>query len=321
MKKTIIMAIATLTVISLIGGSVYAGDTFTVNSTEGNGKQGTQLRNAYVPFMNMCTVSSNGITGGNCTTHGKNSISAWIAGTFFDTTGEYVPQFDDTEGSGFTSQLQKSAFAVGQGLPSAWLTVLINTAPDSPLTTDAFDSGDLNRTEWVDQIVIKYSASSNFVQNFRSQISFGDSVDASNGQINRSATCATSVEKCLALIDQRLEQGDQRLESGNTIEDLRYAFQQAFAATSGINLTTDPDGGTSNATVNRGEETGMGQNIEQNMEGYFYSCLNCNGAAGPDSSHAFSPPVKLTYQTWPTRPKITSINHGKTADQTSFAGP
>ncbi|MFQ5454660.1 MAG: hypothetical protein ACE5EA_00475 [Nitrospirota bacterium] len=271
-------------------GLIFAADTFTVNNSNQIGAQGSAIVNAYVPFL------SSECSGGSCGSHGGEALSSWLNNTFFDSPNKFVPSFDSTPASGYS---MNTLFGVGQGLPSAWLNVL-NTTPYAPLTVP----DNPKRTEWVDQIVIKYTSSGNFAQNFRSQLTFGDSIDFSNGNIYRSSTCAANVAQCKTIVDQRIEQGDQDMEGTAGSKDIRQVFQQAFAATSGPNTTSDP-------LINEGAVVRFGQNIEQNVEGFFYSCLNCN----LNNEHAFSVPEKLLFQNWPVVPTITSIIHGSASTQ------
>jgi hypothetical protein len=291
-----------------------AGDTFTVNGSEQTGAKGVELTNAYAPFAagtdSNCTGTANTNTG-NCETFGALAVSAWLDQEFMGAGGNFVPDGNDTvnssEDGSFTTQMTKSQFGVGNGLPTAWLSELL-LAPDSPLTAnDTVTLDAAEREEWVDQIAIGYVKSNQFAQNFRASITFGDS-KLDDGNINRDG-CRSDVTTCKSIIDQRLEQGDTGMNAaGQGTSEVTQAFQQAFGATSGPNTTTDPDFAGGHASS--GTKSGMGQNIEQSAEGFFYSCLNCNEG----SEHAFTPPEKLAYQTWPTRPTITKINH---ADSTS----
>lgn len=292
----IFLSLLLIIVILVIGeGNVVAGDTFSVNASNLEGEKGLAIVSAYVPFLN----TTNGYcSSGSCSSHGVNAVSEWLSPTSFMSNPEIVPPYDPTPGSGYALS---TPFGVGQGLPSAWLTTLSSDG-DNPLT--APDSS--VREKFIDQIVIKYTESSNFVQNFRSQFSFGDSWEyEGDGTITRSTTssCSSDASSCLTLIDHRLEQGDQDMEGSVGTKDIRQAFQQAFSATSGINTTSNPG-------ISEGEIVGIGQLIEQ-VSSFFYSCLNCTITT--------KPPEKLPYQPWPFDPPITSIIHADSARQTIWS--
>jgi hypothetical protein len=240
--------------------------------------------------------------------------------------------------------MTKNVFGVGNGLPSAWLSkmkAMTHTAWWMDTLTAPSD-GLSNRDEWVDQIAIGYVASSEFAQNFRSSLNFGSSWEKdTTGDIKRNAACTANVAQCVALIDQRIEQGDSDVEdkaSNPLREDSGYAFQTAFAGTSGPNrygnsttgivsgspklgpaspggsdCTNPTDAGMS--ACGQDEANNLSVNVEQSTEGFFYACMNCNAN---NNEHSFTPPNKLAFQTWPTRPKITKINHADASTQTTW---
>lgn len=299
---------------------VFASDSFTVNTSTQTGKSGTEIVATYVPFLS----DSNNCGGVQaCQNHGKNAISAWINGTAFSTgslESKFVPSFGNTSDSGYKIN---SVFGVGMGMPSAWLTTLKSSPEnaESPITAPSLEE----RNQWVDQIVIGYTASNSspFAQNFRSQLTFGTSVDPISGEITRDPDCTANISICSALLDQRLEQGDPDMEdkvNNSDNQNIKNAFQQSFAGISGPNLRADPRNGmTPDACVQTpGQDYGcaqkIGQNIEQTAEGFFYSCLNCN----QNNEHAFTTPEKLNFQTWSTRPKITVIKHADITSQTTW---
>lgn len=173
----------------------------------------------------------------------------------------------------------------------------------------------------------------------------GSEFPANGADFKRSEDCLTDIAACATIIDQRLEQGDTDMENyydnarhaagdadlytNNLLapvgsERLMSAFQQTFSAVGNVgNMTSttgdlDNTGGTSpngfedfaeSSTARR-----QAQNVEQNMEGFFYSCLNCNIG----NEHSFSAPKKLTMQSWLVdNPTITSIIHTRAATQTN----
>jgi hypothetical protein len=301
--RRITLSIVAMAILALVGGMAFADDTFTVNGSEQEGAQGTALVNKYVPFAVAECTGTAGLSGGDCNTHGEAAISAWLDNTFFSETDEFVPAYNNTVNSGFTAQMQDAAFGVGWGLPSAWLSQAV--ADTYPAAWGA--AGD-TWTDWVDQIAIGYVASSDFAQNFRVQFANGNDWNRETGEIVREGTCITDGRTCNALIDQRLEQGDA--DQDGTGES-KQAFQQSFGATAAPSRSTNPTVSYNDAT---NSEVGIGQNVEQSGEGFFYSCMNCNLT----NEHAFTPPEKAIHQTWPTRPKITQIRHADSTLQTTW---
>jgi hypothetical protein len=373
--RRITLSIVAMAILTLVGGMAFA-DTFTIDNSEQEGTKGTAAVNAYTPFAisgaGFCSATAGGT--GNCNAHGNNAVKAWLDEAYMSSGGSATGTaylFRDTTdtslggaGSGagpstaWNNQGTLSQFNIGAGLPTNWLGTLRATSQLGNAATASLTApSSSNRDEWVDQIAIGYVASSEFAQNFRSQLTFGNTRNAANrhadGSIIRENTaysgCLTNEADCATMIDQRLEQGDSNPENGG--EDSGYAFQQAFAATSGpyteaglvsfggnitasVGQTTSggdkptniagPGGSIDNAGCAGGDpECDYGsndeandntQNIEQSTEGFFFSCMNCSVS----NEHSFTPPKKLEFQTWPTRPKITKINHADAATQTTW---
>jgi len=190
------------------------------------------------------------------------------------------------------------------------------------------------REEWVDQTVVGYVQSldtggaSNYDQNFRSQLSW---IGTGLGVGNEASTYAH--------IDQRLEQ-DLTLDDGTNglglaFEASRQTLQTAFAVNSNTGYTTDPEAGASGGSGVEGSITavtgqgttlnttgsGLGQLVTQDVEGWFYSCLNCDSTTN-NVTHAFTPfETSLTFMpytnTWRDLP---SISHGSSGGNlSSFA--
>ncbi len=144
------------------------------------------------------------------------------------------------------------------------------------------------REQWIDQVVVGYIESfddpnnptaSLLKQNFRTQMNF-DPQDV--------------LLAARTFTDSRIEQ-DVTL-GGSAFHAARQTMQQAFAATSTEVVTFG---------------TTMGQLVTQDVEGWFYSCLNCD-SVGNTLSHAFTPvDLNLTFMpytnTWRDLP---SISHG-----------
>jgi hypothetical protein len=307
-----------------------------VNGSEQEGINGVRLVDQFAGFAKdstKCTAaagatSTGTTTGTACNAWGETAVSAWLDQAFVadNTTPagtNFMPGYSAEASGGYNTALTSSVFGVGNGMPSIWISKLKQNAADS-LSPLAHGSA---RTHWVDMIIINYAASNDYAQNFRLGLTFGNDWNKETGEIVRAGACAgggnqdpnstyNAEENCNALIDQRLEQGDQNMGA----DDAGYAFQQAFGAISGPNFTQTTGGQETNGTswFNEGAVAdngrAIGQNVEQATEGFFYSCLNC----GVGDGHAFTPPDKLTYQTWPTRPKITQIKHADAAFQTTW---
>ncbi len=167
------------------------------------------------------------------------------------------------------------------------LTAPCGSAGTGGLTANGCDA----RDQWVDQVVVGYIESFDdpnnptatlLKQNFRSQV-FQDQSNA--------LTPATET-----LIDFRME---QEVALGQTaFEASRQTLQQSMATVSG-----------SGAGTIQGHN--WGQLITQDVEGWFYSCLNCDSTVN-NVSHAFTPILQgMTFMpytsTWRDLP---SISHG-----------
>jgi len=224
----------------------------------------------------------------------------------------------------------------------------LGLGPDLPMGAPASIGGEATeRDNWIDQTVVGYVESLNsgvaatngttatdtvaLAQNFRTQISF----------LNTTA----EIRDNKAVIDQRLEQmveltngsnfpavftaggdfvsGASTGEPGNPnqFEASRQTLQQAFGMIAGgandgsakSNTTTDPD--VNNATdlpvnpnAGPGDAANVGQLVAQDIEGFFFSCLNCDSAQA-GYSHDFSPMnIDARYQaytsTWNVVPTV-----------------
>jgi len=189
--------------------------------------------------------------------------------------------------------------------------------------------GESVREEWIDQTVVGYVESlaatqgggteaSNYDMNFRSQLSW----------IGTGTGTDLGTSAVYAHIDQRLEQDLTLDDNGLAFEASRQTLQTAFAVNANTGATTDPEGGgiagiggtgpnegaVSTSTGNAGmlaTGQGIGQLVTQDIEGWFYSCLNCDSVDN-SAVHAFTPfEQSLTFMpytnTWRDLP---SISHG-----------
>jgi|GEM_PF-2197945 len=238
-----------------------------------------------------------------------------------------------------------------QGLNLAWGTVgdALQNGPDLPIGAPTWLGGEqTNREVWIDQTVVTYvdstnqgtgvgvgagngeggadlQGTTNLAQNFRSQLSWSGADLATAG----------------AQIDQRLEQmveltdGTDAGNPGVTFsgastgrnpndnfgeasrQTVQMAFQQTASATSNVgtndNTTTDPD--VNNGAPGGGDakpEPLIGSLVSQDIEGFFFSCVNCDNEA-QGVSHAFAPSaVFVRYQDydsgWNVVPTVTHAN-------------
>lgn len=189
--------------------------------------------------------------------------------------------------------------------------------PEVPMGAPIMAGGSESaRDQWVDQTVVGYITSMktagstnpadlNYIQNFRSQLSF-ETMDISH-------------------IDQRLEQdlglNDGTSTGGNAgaaFEASRQTLQTAFAVNSdanGVNegfisISGGAGGGPAGATIGNAANQGIGQLVTQDVEGWFYSCLNCDTTT--PGVHAFTPThVNLTFMPYTSGWNVApSISHG-----------
>ncbi|MBI5138050.1 MAG: hypothetical protein HZA24_12040 [Nitrospirae bacterium] len=144
------------------------------------------------------------------------------------------------------------------------------------------------RDAWMDQVVVGYieawaslGGSQNFAENFRSQV-------------NYSGTALNALTEVIT--DFRLEQTDAL--GGTAFNGSRQTFQQAMAtiSTSGLGTT---------------QGNNWGQLVTQDVEGWLYSCLNCDSETN-NVTHAFTPiDMGMSFMpytnTWRDLP---SISHG-----------
>lgn len=173
---------------------------------------------------------------------------------------------------------------------------LADNAPG--VIADSCGAGDpfcSNRDMWIDQTVVGYvtsldkdTAAEELAQNFSSQITF-DVPPTDISTLN------------YTLLDQRL---DQSVELGQAeFEASRQTFQQAFRSRSADNFYfgTPVDYDAS-------------QLVSQDVEGYLFSCMNCDTPelVGSGGSHAFLPPLTSDqidfipyWSNWHTVPTIT----------------
>lgn len=159
---------------------------------------------------------------------------------------------------------------------------------------------------WIDQTVVGYIESldaegkANLQQNMRSQVNHRV---APPGSVDPQFPQDVS-GWWVANVDQRMEQDLTLADGGLAFEASRQTLQMAFAADQIDYLTgVVPQSNTVNGRI--------GQLVTQDIEGWFYSCLNCDSTSN-GVSHAFTPQTQnVTFMpysnTWRDLP---SISHG-----------
>ena len=238
----------------------------------------------FVPnfVMNVCVP--------NCDAVGDDAMLQAAQNNFFSST-YLVPELDETPESGYLLEQLNDAFSTGlfvsgggsyfNGLEGAWTNIDDAIATPgmpmaAPISMGAI--GEL-RENFVDQTVVGYVSAwtslggdDHFAMNFRSQLSWDPS--------------GADPADAIARIDQRLEQSGELGEPAFTAS--RQAFMQAFDIASGVNTTFDP-------TVNEGIANSLAQLVAQDIEGYLFSCMNCDSTdlALSGVTHAFEPSQPL----------------------------
>jgi len=286
-----------------------------------------------------------GFLSGNCSGHGEVNVgnAAGLTGPDngnFWTGGDSVPApTGNDEASGYTMlHGQGDAFDNGlfrtdstsyfSGLNLGWYTIGDAVAvPDAPMGAATGPTSSA-REFWIDQTVIGYVETKLDTDSNQANGGEGDTTLAQNFRASITQVGSTDLNLVKNHIDQRLEQmveltlGSNNIPNGTTgapgnanqFEASRQTLQMAFAldaggtATGGAgfgpNNTTDPD------QNNQAHEESQGQLVSQDIEGFFFSCINCDTSLleGTDGAHAFTPeaidahymPYVAGWQTVPT---------------------
>lgn len=312
-NKKISVAVGTAAAVAFTGVAM-ASDLVTINESEQY--LGTGISGNFVPefVIEDCAGAYN--TAGNCNMHGMHVV-ALAAGlqpggaTDYWTSGVAIPggnfAGEPEEASGYL-MIEEGGFDNGlfrtdgtswfTGLVQGWDTVgqaiaEAGTAQGTHPDAGGFENG---RDFWFDQVVVGYvetlldtdgdqsnggEGTPTLAQNFRSSVNFSPD---------------TNLADALNQVDQRLEQMVE-LSSGSNysgtpgipFEATRQTLQMAFQVESGPNATTDP-------TINEnspgaGFAHPWGQLVSQDIEGYFFSCINCDTdyLIATNADHAFTP--------------------------------
>ncbi len=343
MNKKISVAVGVAAAVAFTG-TAMANNTQTINSSQGY--VDLAIAAAFIPeFVSADCTSPLGGTGGNCNDHGAvaagNAAGTTIvfagggseANAGFFGNSDMMPVLNlNTWSGGIQHAAWKNAAPLSNGLMSfdrsdgssyfagldiSWTgySDAANGRAEIPMGAPVLPGGgESARDEWVDQTIVGYvesldgAGNSNLDQNFRSQLSW-------------IGTALPGTTSTYAHIDQRLEQDLTLQDGGLAFEASRQTLQTAFAVNSNTGHSTDPEGLTAGGSGTEGVigtdpagaagTSGIGQLVTQDVEGWFYSCLNCDSTAN-NVSHAFTPfETHLTFMpytnTWRDLP---SISHG-----------
>jgi hypothetical protein len=229
------------------------------------------------------------------------------------------------------------------GLSLGWNTIgdPLNNGPDLPMGAPT-TSGANEREQWIDQTVIGYVETKLDTNSNQGDGGEGPTTLAQNFRTSLTFTGGTTdITLASNHIDQRLEQmveltlGSNNVTPGNLFDDpadtgtvgdpgnknefeaSRQTLQMAFALDAGSNPAGDGGAGLGSGTTTDPDQNNeahgpeqQGQLVSQDIEGFFFSCMNCDTAqlelAG--TAHAFTPigidahfmPYVAGWQTVPT---------------------
>ncbi len=321
MNKKIAIAVGSAAAVAFTGAA-FAADLEIINSSEGYGSP--MMAGKFVPPFIAADCQANpstlnitgwsGVTASTtlaCNDHGDHILHSAATWDFFGNE-DLVPQQDSNWGMGVNAappgswgfaMIDPFGYGLGladgdgvsyfNGLTDAWTNQL--DAQNNPERAMGTPGGRLrmmghesHREFWIDQTVVTYvqaweslGGSDEFAQNFRSQLSWRGAV----------------TDEAASHIDQRLEQSVGLGQAA--FEASRQTLQSAFAVTSsGANTTTDVE--VAEGDIDAGlAGDGIGQLVAQDIEGFFFSCMNCDSQDMVDSSvtHAFAPdPTTVWFQ-------------------------
>ncbi len=350
MNKHLPIAVGVAAAITL-AGTAGANNTQTINNSQGY--VDLAVASAFVPaFLTDNCTSPIGSSGGNCDDWGAIAAGnaagttivlgsgATMAAAGYFNNADMMPVLNTAVwaagienaawnnaapfSSGLASFDRPDGSSYFAGLDLAWTgyASAANGIVGLPMGAPVMaNGGESVRDQWVDQTVVGYIESldaldnPNLEQNFRSQLSWiGAALPGTNSTF--------------AHIDQRLEQDLTLQDNGFAFAASRQTLQSVFAVNSATGATTDPTGISSGGSgspgsLNKGPAgtSGFAQLVTQDVEGWFYSCLNCDSTVN-NVSHAFTPMEQgLTFMpyssTWRDLP---SISHGQSGGNiTAFA--
>jgi hypothetical protein len=218
--------------------------------------------------------------------------------------------------SGLMSWDRASGMAYFAGLDISWsgYADAANGRGDIPMGAPLMGGSESLREQWVDQVVVGYiesldaSGNSNLEQNFRNQLSWVSDI-------------LPGPDITYAHLDQRLEQGLILDDNGLAFDASWQTMQSVFAVNSNTGATTDPSGvgpggsglfGSLRTNPLGFEGTsGLAQLVSQDVQGWLFSCLNCDSSLNA-VSHAFTPfENSLTFMPYGNSWRdLPSISHG-----------
>jgi hypothetical protein len=310
MNKKVSVAVGAAAAVAFTGVA-FASDTVTINESEAY-HQATWSNFMPADFLlGDCTADLKGTTG-HCLMHGHEMPIMAADGSYF-TAGVAIPIAFGGEASGYINAQAEGAFDNGlfrsdgtsywTGLVLGWNTITDAIAeagtPQGTHPLGPFASG---HDFWFDQVTVGYVQTNLDTDGNPMNGGEGAVTLAQNMRSSTRFAPGTDLESVENVIDQRLEQMVElslgsNYPTGGTVggaasplafEAARQTIQMAFGVTSGPNDTTSPtvNEGGGNATV-----PDWGELVSQDVEGFFFSCINCDTPAliASGVSHAFTP--------------------------------
>jgi hypothetical protein len=335
MNRKISIAVGTAAAVAFAGAAM-ASDLVTINSSEGYTSIGSE---AFIPgfLRNDCGhqdgTDTYAFVSGSCPEHGETMVSLAANGGFW-TGGDAVPVHSNSPAGGFqmvngigdafdNGLFRTDGTSYWSGLTYAWDSISDAVAdPMAPIGSHPpnFSSG---HDWWLDQTVIGYVETLRDTDGNQGNGGEAETTLAQNFRVSITQVGSTDLTAVSNHIDQRLEQMVELVDGSNNpnagvldisgqpgndfeFEASRQTIQMAFAVDSGPNLTTDHTTGSLNGHA----PEVFGQLVSQDVEGFFFSCINCDTQALIDAGaeHAFTPeaidahymPYVAGWQTVPT---------------------
>lgn len=311
MNRKISVAVGTAAAVAFTGAA-YASDLLTINQSSQYVEPSVAAN--FIPYFvrpgGDCNAPIDGSSTLGCPDHGS-ALVGQAAGTQpenYWTGGDAVPQVVATPAGSWALVAPTGDNPFMSGLfrsdGTSYFTGL-NWACDTPAeaiagncngmggpATNVGGAGFTAQQEWIDQTVIGYVESLANTDGNRMNGGEGDVTLAQNmrSQFNATGTL-TSVG---SHIDQRLEQmvelngltgsndnvGSANIDANGVQDASRQTIQQAF----GVNATS-----TGNPTADGGGGHFMlGSLVAQDINGFLFSCMNCDSSAA-SPSHAVTP--------------------------------
>jgi hypothetical protein len=309
MNRKISVAVGAAAAVAFTGAA-YASDLLTINQT--SQYIDPNVSAAFIPHWLLpggdCHAAPGGTSTVGCPDHGS-ALVGQAAGTEaenFWSSGDAIPQIVPNPAGSWAlvaptgdNPFMSGLFRTDGTSFFTGLSYACNTPGDTvngcygmgaPLASVG-GAGFTAQQEWIDQTVIGYVQSNADTDGNLANGGEGDITLAQNmrSQFNMTGTSLTAVG---SHIDQRLEQmvelngltgsnDNVGVQDANGVQDAsRQTVQQAFGvnATSSGNPTADGGGG----------HFMLGQLVAQDVQGFLFSCMNCN-SSGNDDEHAVTP--------------------------------